>query len=101
MTRVTKALRASPCVTLSLETVSKPLCTYFSPNRYRVTARVQPESGATGKTRTIIAQDGQPISTKLEKGFVWLESETFVARVPLTPFIAALLAAKIQRGAKA
>ncbi len=49
-------------------------------------------------TRTIISKDGQPVSTKLEKGFVWLESESFAARVPLTPFIVTLLAAKVRKG---
>ena len=49
-------------------------------------------------TRVIIARDGQMVSTKLEKGFVRLESETFTARVPLTPLIAALLAAKVRKG---
>jgi hypothetical protein len=53
-------------------------------------------------TRTIIAQDGQPVSTKLEKvaahWVVNLESETFAARVPLTPFIASLLARKASKG---
>ncbi len=49
-------------------------------------------------TRTIISKDGQPVSTKLEKGFVMLESETFTARVPLTPLVAALLAAKVRKG---
>jgi hypothetical protein len=53
-------------------------------------------------TRTIITKDGQPVSTTLEKYgthlVVLLESETFAARVPLTPFIAALLTAKVKKG---
>ncbi len=56
-------------------------------------------------TRTIIAKDGQPISTKLEKvaahWVVSLESNTFAARVPLTPFIASLLARKATKGVTA
>lgn len=56
-------------------------------------------------TRTIITKDSQPVSTKLEKvaahWVVSLESETFTARVPLTPFIASLLARKANKGSVA
>jgi hypothetical protein len=56
-------------------------------------------------TRTIITQDGQPVGTKLEQHgshlVAVLEFETFAARVPLTPFIATLLAAKVKKGIQA
>lgn len=56
-------------------------------------------------TRTITAKDGQQFSTRLEKvGKHWvvnLESDSFVARVPLTPFLATLLTAKVKKGMQA
>ena len=53
-------------------------------------------------TRTITARDGEQFSTRLEKhGKQWvvlLEGDTFTARVPLSSFIASLLAKKAHKG---
>jgi hypothetical protein len=60
---------------------------------------------ARGMTRTVTARDGEQFSTRLEQqGGAWsvaIEGETFAARVPLTPFIASLLAAKASKGCTA
>ena len=52
--------------------------------------------------RTVTARDGEQFSTRLEKhGKQWLvrlEGDTFAARVPLTSFIASLLARKASKG---
>ncbi len=55
-------------------------------------------------TRSITVLDGEMFSTKLEKhGTHWLvklESDNFKATLPLTPFLAALLVRKLQKGIK-
>jgi hypothetical protein len=60
---------------------------------------------AHGITRTVTAKDGEPFATRLEQqGGAWsvaIEGETFAARVPLTPFIASLLAKKASKGCAA
>ncbi len=57
------------------------------------------------RARTLTTPDGQAFNSKLEKiggdWFVHLEGESFAARVPLTPFIASLLAQKLRRSIQA
>jgi hypothetical protein len=54
---------------------------------------------------TLTTPDGQAFNSKLEKiggeWFVHLEGDCFAARVPLSPFIAHLLAAKASKEVKA
>ncbi len=56
-------------------------------------------------TRSITARDGEQFATRLIKhGTHWvvnLESETFKATLPLTPFLTALLVRKLEKGIKA
>jgi hypothetical protein len=56
----------------------------------------------TTKCRTLTARDGEQFATQLIKhNGVWvvrLESDTFAACLPLTPFLASLLAKKASKG---
>jgi hypothetical protein len=60
---------------------------------------------ARGLPRTVTARDGEPFATRLEQDHgawsVAIEGESFSARVPITPHIAALLAKKLSQSVTA
>lgn len=71
-----------------------------SPRRKMLRGAVQ-----VSRVRTLTTPHGQAFNSKLEKiggeWFVSLEGDCFAARVPLSPFIASLLARKASKEVKA
>ncbi len=66
---------------------------------------MKPSPFQGSRVRTLTTPHGQAFNSKLEKiggeWFVSLEGDCFAARVPLSPFIASLLARKASKEVKA